>query len=292
MIGHKIVLGSAQFGLNYGIANTNGKIETKEVENILLYAKSHQINTIDTAISYGDSEACMGAIGVNGWNIITKLPEVPKTCKNIHSWISSNIQKSLSRLNVTKVDAVLLHNPMQLLEEGGMEIWSSLRNNQSLGTINKIGFSIYNPIELDKLYFKFKPDLVQFPYNIFDRRIEDSGWLKILINDKVETHARSVFLQGLLLIDKNNRPKKFLRWKDLWTIWDDLLVKKNITALQACMDFVFMNENIDKIVIGVDSKSHLKEIIAFKSTNCLNDFMQLSSNDLDLINPSRWNNKC
>ena len=282
-----MVLGTAQFGLDYGIANANGKIKTKEIEDILLYSKLHQINTIDTAISYGDSEACMGAIGVNDWNIITKLPEVPETCKEIHGWISRNIQESLSRLNITKLDAILLHNPMQLLGEGGVEIWSSLRHNQSLGIVDKIGFSIYDPSELDELYFKFKPDLVQFPYNVFDRRIENSGWLERLNDDKVETHARSVFLQGLLLFNKEKRPAKFKRWSRLWLLWDEWLDNNNITARQACINFVLLNKNINKVVVGVDNIDQIKEVLS-----TVVDPIAIPDNfgllDYDLINPSNW----
>jgi len=182
-----------------------------------------------------------------------------------------------------------LHNPMQLLGKNGVEIWSSLRHHQSLGIVNKVGFSIYDPIELDKLYFQFKPDVVQFPYNVLDRRIETSKWLRRLRNDKVETHARSVFLQGLLLMNKNNRPKKFSQWEDIWLLWDNFLSKKNITAMHACIGFVLLNKNIDKIVVGVDSKNQLQEILDFDNNIiCLDDFVRLTSNDVDLINPSRW----
>jgi|APSaa5957512535_1039671.scaffolds.fasta_scaffold65378_2 aryl-alcohol dehydrogenase-like predicted oxidoreductase len=289
MLSHKIVIGSAQFGLDYGIANINGKVSFDEVKKIITYAQLYQVSTIDTAISYGDSEVSMGKIGVNEWKIVTKLPKIPETCESVDSWISDNIQKSLSRLNVTKIEAILLHNPMQLLGKNGVEIWSSLRHHQSLGIVNKVGFSIYDPIELDKLYFQFKPDVVQFPYNVLDRRIETSKWLRRLRNDKVETHARSVFLQGLLLMNKNNRPKKFSQWEDIWLLWDNFLSKKNITAMHACIGFVLLNKNIDKIVVGVDSKNQLQEILDFDNNIiCLDDFVRLTSNDVDLINPSRW----
>ena len=289
MLSHKIVIGSAQFGLDYGIANINGKVSFDEVKKIITYAQLYQVSTIDTAISYGDSEVSMGKIGVNEWKIVTKLPKIPETCESVDSWISDNIQKSLSRLNVTKIEAILLHNPMQLLGKNGVEIRSSLRHHQSLGIVNKVGFSIYDPIELDKLYFQFKPDVVQFPYNVLDRRIETSKWLRRLRNDKVETHARSVFLQGLLLMNKNNRPKKFSQWEDIWLLWDNFLSKKNITAMHACIGFVLLNKNIDKIVVGVDSKNQLQEILDFDNNIiCLDDFVRLTSNDVDLINPSRW----
>ena len=289
MFESRIAIGSAQFGLDYGIANINGKVSFDEVKKIITYAQLYQVSTIDTAISYGDSEVSMGKIGVNEWKIVTKLPKIPETCESVDSWISDNIQKSLSRLNVTKIEAILLHNPMQLLGKNGVEIWSSLRHHQSLGIVNKVGFSIYDPIELDKLYFQFKPDVVQFPYNVLDRRIETSKWLRRLRNDKVETHARSVFLQGLLLMNKNNRPKKFSQWEDIWLLWDNFLSKKNITAMHACIGFVLLNKNIDKIVVGVDSKNQLQEILDFDNNIiCLDDFVRLTSNDVDLINPSRW----
>jgi len=286
----RIAIGSAQFGMNYGIANNNGKVSEYNIKKILSFARLHNIFTIDTAISYGDSEECIGKAGMNGWKIVTKIPKIPSSCQDIHGWISRNINNSLARLNVKNIDAVLLHFPLQLLEKSGSDIWNSLKQIKNSGVINKIGFSLYSPEELDKLYHLFKPDIVQFPYNILDRRIEISGWLKFLSDKGVETHARSVFLQGLLLLNKNNRQKKFSDWKDLWKSWDDLLEKQNISALQACIGFVMSNQCIDKIVLGVDNNIHLEEIIGLKSISCINELKKFNTNDLDLIDPSLWDN--
>lgn len=285
----RLVIGSAQFGMNYGIANKNGKISENDIKKIILYAKDNEINTIDTAISYGDSEECIGRVGLKDWNIITKIPQVPDSCQDISSWIDRKIYNSLEKLNVKLIDAVLLHYPLQLLEAKGYEIWAALLRLKRIGLINKIGFSIYNPDELTALYDIFKPDIVQFPYNIFDRRIETSGWLNFLCKNRIETHSRSVFLQGLLLINKNERLKKFSRWSELWKSWDGFLEKQKISALQACMGFVMLNKSIDKIIVGVDSKGQLKEIIELKSISCFDELLKFSSTDEELIDPSLWN---
>ena len=98
----KIALGTAQFGSNYGIANKSGKINYKEAKKILKLAKKNKINTIDTAINYLDSEKILGKIGVRKFNIVTKLPAIPKKNKNIEKWIRSKIHKSLKRLKIKR----------------------------------------------------------------------------------------------------------------------------------------------------------------------------------------------
>jgi len=289
MIESKFALGSAQFGMDYGISNNNGIVNPNEVKKIISYAQKKNINLIDTAINYGDSEISLGDAGIENFQIVTKLPKIPKSCKDISKFISDNIYNSIRRLKRKNLNTILLHNPMQLLDAKGHEIWNALIQNKNDGFVNKIGYSIYSPDELEDLYFNFKPDVVQFPFNVFDRRIQETGWLEKLSSDKTETHARSVFLQGLLLMNKEDRPKHFLRWKNLWNLWDELLNSHNISALEACIGFIMLNENLDKIIIGVNSEKQLREIL-----NCdfnfvsLDDFLKLNANDLDLINPSRW----
>ena len=84
-----------------------------------------------------------------------------------------------------------------------------LKNLKNKGIIKKIGISIYNPKELDLVFNILNPDIVQTPYNLFDRRIEYSGWINKLFQQNIEIHSRSVFLQGLLLKNKMNYQKNF-----------------------------------------------------------------------------------
>jgi len=139
-----IALGAVQFGLNYGIANRSGQIKIGEVKKIIDIATKNNIDTIDTAISYGESEKLLGNAGINDWKIITKLPIVPNGSVNTKKWVKKQISSSLSRLNITHLEGVLLHQTKQLLESGGSQVWSALQELKQDGVINKVGFQRLN----------------------------------------------------------------------------------------------------------------------------------------------------
>ena len=190
----KVALGTAQFGTNYGIANVLGQINILEAKAILNYAAYSGIDTIDTAIAYGESEKCLGEIGLNNYRIITKLPEIPDGYIDLKDWVFEQVQNSLDNLKVKSLSGLLLHRPSQLLDPDKKNLWSILVNLKNTGQIEKLGFSIYTPDELSSLWNLFKPDIVQAPYNILDRRLEMSGWLQRLYDENVEIHIRSIFL--------------------------------------------------------------------------------------------------
>jgi aryl-alcohol dehydrogenase-like predicted oxidoreductase len=284
-----IALGTVQFGLNYGIANRSGQIKIGEVKKIIDIATKNNIDTIDTAISYGESEKLLGNVGINDWKIITKLPIIPNGSVNTKKWVKKQISSSLSRLIITHLEGVLLHQTKQLLESGGSQVWSALQELKQDGVINKVGFSIYNPEELDVLQCDYNPDIVQAPYNILDRRLKTSGWLRKLNERGVEVHSRSAFLQGLLLLKKGERPEKFNYWSDLWHLWDSWLEDMGVTALEAALSFVLSEPCISKVIIGIDSLDQLKEILiaSDKKVSLYPD--GLITKDTNLINPSKWN---
>jgi len=285
----KLTLGTAQFGLDYGVANAIGQVNKEEILQILTFAKQAGINTLDTAIGYGDSEKRLGQAGIGSWNIITKLPEVNVEHSDINFWVNSQINNSLLRLNVLSVYGILLHRPLQLLEKNGSQLWNSLEGLKERSITKKIGFSVYSPDELDKLWKAgFIPDIVQAPYNVFDQRLKDSGWLSKLNDNKVEVHTRSVFLQGLLLMPSDKRPKYFSKWNNLFNEWDLWLKTDNISGLEAALNFALSEYLIDKIIVGVDNKTQLSEVISAskKYTLCVPKI--LNTTDEKLINPSLW----
>jgi aryl-alcohol dehydrogenase-like predicted oxidoreductase len=284
----KIALGTVQFGIPYGVANTTGQVEKSEVKSILDCAKSVGIDTIDTAIAYGTSEKCLGEIGIGGYKVITKLPEIPVNYGNLTTWVRGHVEDSLSELKVEALSGLLLHRPNQLLDADKEDYWPILLQLKSDGIVEKIGFSIYTPDELDELWDLFKPDLVQAPYNILDRRLETSGWLERMNKENVEVHVRSIFLQGLLLMSKSNRPEKFNKWLSLWSLWDGWLQKNNITPVQAAVSFSLSDNRISRVIVGVDSLDQFKEIISAEKSS-INTFPEnLSTTDTKLLNPSEW----
>lgn len=283
----RLALGTVQFGLSYGIANQQGKINSVSATEILEYAYTHGIDTLDTAIAYGDSEQCLGSVGVKSWKVVSKLPKMPEKTPDILNWVKQKVLGSLNRLRLPKLYGLLLHHPEQLLSIEGKYLYDALVLLKEEKLVDKIGISIYSFNELGFILSQFDFDLFQCPFNILDRNLIDSKWLYRLKDLGSEVHVRSVFLQGLLLMNTQNRPSRFNRWQPLWEHWDEWLKSTNISALDACLNYVSSYPEISKVVIGVDSLCQLREILNIRETNL--QFPDcLSCNDLDLIYPSNW----
>lgn len=284
----RIALGTVQFGQHYGVGNRSGQVDQIEMASILEYAWTEKIDTLDTAITYGESEERLGKVGVGQWKIITKLPLIPESCKDIAGYLNQAIVDSLQRLNVKCLYGLLFHAPRQLLESSGDLIYRTVSGFKEEGLVQKIGISIYNPEELVALLPRFQFDLVQAPFNILDRRMLISGWLHRLKKMGIEVHIRSIFLQGLLLMPKQDRPVAFHRWQSLWDVWDEWLHESAVTPLQACLNFVLSCWEVDRVVVGVDCLKHLQQIIMSTHYSCLSIPDSIVSQDLNLINPSYW----
>jgi len=285
----KISLGAAQFGMDYGVTNLLGKVGVSEIKKILDFAKKNRIESIDTAASYGDSEANLGLVNASGFKITSKLPEIDLTNKTqITADINQIINRSLANLKRDSLDSLLLHRPNQLLHENGQIVWDFLEEQKNIGVIKKIGFSIYSPAEIDSLINSFKPDIVQCPYNFFDRRMCETGCFEKLNELEIDIQARSIFLQGLLLLNHDNLPENFSRWKKLWVDYDLWLKSNNLDKMELLLNFVLSDNRINSVVIGVTSFKQLEEII-LKSNNLFEiPENKFSVTDIDLIDPSRW----
>lgn len=285
----KLALGTAQFGLPYGIANQSGQVDREEVRQILDLARSSGINTLDTAIAYGDSEACLGKVGSQGFKVVTKLPGFPHEVSDLYAWVSDQIHASLHRLSLDSVYGLLLHHTQQLIGPRGQSLVHALERLKDQGVVQKIGVSIYSPQELEALTQVIKIDLVQAPLNLMDHRLITSGWLQRLHDQGVEVHTRSAFLQGLLLMPREAIPEKFGAWSHLLDCWHSWLQDNRVTAAEACLAFVTSNPRIDRIVIGVESRAQLKELLRAADMGLPQPLPDLRCDDESLINPSNWN---
>ena len=284
----RLALGTVQFGLKYGISNHQVKVPFKEAKSIIELANSANINTLDTAVSYGDSEKTLGSIGVSDWNIISKLPNIPDECDDVKLWLNNEVTASLKRLNINCLNSLLLHNPQQLFGIHGSSLYKELTNLKDSGKVKKIGISIYNPSELDQICKQFEIDIVQAPLNLVDNRLVESGWLNRLSDLSIEIHARSIFLQGLLLMPARKRPQKFNQWASLWTNWDKWLNEISLTPLQACLQYVLSFKEINKVIVGVDSVNQLENIILSCNSSKVKAPKNIHCSDVNLVNPSHW----
>lgn len=284
----KIALGTAQFGLPYGIANSSGQLSIDEVKRTLNCAREFGVDTLDTAMLYGESERVLGLQDLHNLSVITKLGEVPDGQTNLHEWVRDRVDESLDRLGLQALDGLLLHRPGQLLEPFGPALFDALKNIRRRGRVRRIGVSIYSPIELESLCSRYHFDLVQAPFNVLDRRLYMSGWMQRLEEMGTAIHVRSVFMQGLLLMTKNQRPEKFSRWGALWERWGQWLADNNQSALNACLGFAMSFPQIERVVVGVDSTEQLRTILNGEKASALLPPESLSSEDADLLNPSCW----
>lgn len=284
----RLALGTVQFGLCYGIANSCGQTCRDEAAAMTRLAAEAGMDTLDTAVGYGESESCLGAIGVAGFRVVTKLHELPETCPDVCAWARAELAGSLDRLNLPGVHGLLLHRPAQLLGPRGDELYRALRELKDAGLTRKIGVSIYAPAELDEIMGRFPMDLVQAPFNLVDRRLAASGWLARLAEAGVEVHARSCFLQGLLLMAPQDRPGRFAPWAHLWARWDAWLAESGVSPLRACLGFSLSQPGIGRVLVGAESTAQLAEIIACAAAPAPGSFPDLGCGDENLVNPSRW----
>jgi aryl-alcohol dehydrogenase-like predicted oxidoreductase len=286
----KIALGTVQFGIDYGINSENGQVRPEEVRRILNYAHSQNIDLLDTAPAYGGSEKILGASHVQDFKVVTKT----RHFNNVEisngdiGLLKKDFSCSLMDLRQESFYGVLVHNASDLLKPGAEKLYDHLQELKQAEKIEKIGVSVYDYSQLQSILDNFDIDLVQLPFNILDRRMIDSGMLSTLRSSNTEVHARSVFLQGLLLMSEQNRPDKFNRWSGLWKIWHEWLNDSQITALDATIRYAISIPEISKVLVGVDTKDQLKEIIVASNGVLPNIPTELYTNDVNLLNPSNW----
>lgn len=288
-IGYRLALGTVQFGMSYGIANKQGQVAASEIGRILELALANSVQMLDTAMDYGQSEECLGANGVVDFDVITKLSALPDDVVDVEKWVRAKVESSLTRLNIASLKGLLLHRPAQLSGPHGAALTKSLVTLKSAGLVEQIGVSIYSPEELPAVLETCPIDLVQAPFNLIDRRLASTGWLQKLFETGVEVHTRSTFLQGLLLMSHAEIPEKFNQWSKIWNEWHNWLAANHCSAIRACLQFVLEYPQISKVVVGVDSASHLRQLLETPESQIDMSWPDISVVDEELVNPANWN---
>ena len=281
----KLALGTVQFGIDYGVANTKGQVQIEEVHAILNYAQKNGVNTLDTASSYGNSEEVLGKFVVNDFKIITKTTSIKKGVNEV----VRNFHQSLKNLKQQKVCGLLIHDINEIEHKRFDALFIELARLKQQGLVKKIGASVYNSQQIDYLLDNFSIDLIQLPINILDQRLISNDSLIKLKKHNVEIHARSAFLQGLLLMSTDTIPSWFNPIKDTLKLFHKEAKKQNLTKLQLALGFVQSLTEIDKVVVGVDSLQQLREIIDASSVKVNTaELSNIAINNSIFLNPSNW----
>ena len=290
MLVNKLCLGSVQWGSKYGISNTNGQTSVDEVSKILKEARLNGIELIDTASSYGNAENILGNSDLSFFSVITKTPKFEKDIiKKIDAdKLVIEFKQSLEKLNISSCYGLLLHHKEDVFKSGYENIISALNNLKSSGLVKKIGVSIYDSNRINEVIEKLKPDIIQLPLNILDQRVIQNGTLKYLKSMNIEIHVRSIFLQGLLIMPYENIPPYFDTWSDKLNEWKKICLEKKMSCVEAALNFVINQPDVDYCIIGTENLKQLKQcILAAKNDQKLN-VSQLATEDTKLINPVNW----
>ncbi len=296
---NKLVLGTAQLGLDYGIANKSGKPEENKAFEIMKYAAENGINYFDTAYSYGNSETTIGKFlntyetYKNKINIITKIPSLKKEKLNEKN-ISNRFFESLNRLGQKSIYCYMVHDFNDIVDNCNVinKIFLKFKDE---GLIKKIGVSIYDKSQINFLLKNYNFDLIQIPINIFDQRLLMNDILVDLKKRGIEIYARSVFLQGLIFLDKYNLPSKFKSIKKQLEKLNKISLKYNLSKEEIALLFVNTINEIDKIVIGVEKISQLQRNVKilgkserFNKIKTLINFEDFSIEDTNITDPRKW----
>ena len=284
----KVILGSAQFMQGYGIANNPSNYSIEEMHKVLDYSLKIGIDTIDTAHAYGNAEKILGDYGVDSFKIITKIPTQEQKSKSSQAWIASKLEESLKDLKVESLYCLHLHNPKDILTSEGKKIVSQLKELKKNGLIQNIGFSLYDSDQLEDLLTVMRPDIVQVPLNIFDRRMIENGTINNLRDQNISIHIRSIFLQGVLIMRQEDRPNYFKYWGELFKKWDNWNDHKSFNKVKNSFNFSMNIKNIQNVIVGVDDLEQLQALYHLYEAKDVVLPLELSSNDENLLDPRKW----
>lgn len=274
----KLVLGTVQFGLQYGV-NSAGRPCEDAVKGILAEAAKGGIATLDTSSAYGNSEEILGeCITPNeNFKIVSKYPkgEIP---------VGEMFSSSLKRLKVEKLYGYLLHHFE--VYKNNPQVWDEFIALKASGKVQKIGFSLYTPEELEFILKNGSPfDIIQVPFNIFDKKF--LPLMKELHEKGVEIHVRSTFLQGLFFKDRNALPEKLQPMKKYLLQLDEFSKKSGLSISDIALNYNLQNPYIDGVLIGVDNVEQLQ-----MNLNSVKDTpidIEIEVKEQELLNPVNWN---
>jgi aryl-alcohol dehydrogenase-like predicted oxidoreductase len=261
----QLCLGTAQFGLPYGITNTAGQVAEPEVRALLTEAAAAGVSWLDTAQAYGEAEVVLGRTlaPAHGFKLISKLPAQSQsafTAEDRLVWDQA-LERSCVRLGEPRLDALLLHSSADLRKPGGEHLRQWLLSLRERGLVRRLGVSIYGPDDLDGVPPDLL-DLVQLPLSLYDQRLLADGTIARLRDQACAVHARSLYLQGLLLSPAASWPA----WVDPATREQHsrlelLAADRGCSMLECALGFARAQQDLEAVVLGLCSRRELQQLL-------------------------------
>lgn len=296
----KITFGTVQLGIPYGIANKSGQPDTSQSHELLNYALQHGITTLDTARQYGLSEEVIGSFTeADRFTIVSKFKLSNNAIYNTQLAISEaekSVVESCGHLQRSSIPILLFHkNPDQAIEQVAKilpDIFDYLINRN---LISEGGISVFEPGELLQIQNWEKIKSIQVPMNILDSRMLENGIMERVIEKNVKVFIRSIYLQGLLLMDKNNIPERLQFGKAFITKLRQIATEENLSIKELAFLFVRDCPGVTSLVIGAENCEQLKENIALMNLPGISENLryriiaEFNNVPEKLITPAFWN---
>jgi aryl-alcohol dehydrogenase-like predicted oxidoreductase len=283
----KLILGTVQFGLNYGINNTQGKPEKEKVFEILSNAYEKGIMYLDTAELYGNAHDLIGEFHnlnpAKKFQIITKFPH------DFEESLGRKIITYINQLNVETLHAILFHSfDSYLKHKDQIRDIVKLKSDK----IKNLGVSVYTNAQMNEVLDDINIDLIQIPFNLFDN-LNVKGKLLQKAKDKNKIiHTRSSFLQGLFFMKKDNPNNIRTKLENELNVINDISLKSSISIGSIALNYCLLQPTIDGVLIGVDSLEQLNENIMYSNqtipTKYLDQINNIKIDNIELLNPSMW----
>jgi len=287
-----LALGTVQLGLPYGATNRAGLPDEGEVAEILELAHRNHFRILDTAPVYGDAEARLGALGASGrFDIVSKtLPFSRVSSGSPVDAVAATVECSLNALRTTSLHGLLVHDVSDLLGPEGEALHGFLLRARSEGIARRIGVSVYHPEELEVVLDRFEIDLVQAPVNVLDQRFLEPALLARLEKRGIELHARSAFLQGVLLAPVSELAPYFAPVRATLHAFENAAGRTTPGKVAACLRFLLDSPGVARVVVGVAATRELSEIVTARAGPGIARGVAkgLACRDLEMIDPSRW----
>lgn len=284
-----LALGTAQFGLDYGLTNFVGKLSTGEVERILQHAKDHGVGWLDTAAAYGDAEFRLGSLlgGDEGFLICSKLLPTPVGGDALDS-AQRSFERSLQALRRDHLDALLVHAPADLLGYQGEAVWRWMMALREQGLARSIGMSVYEECEIDALTARFKPDWIQLPASILDQRLVSSGCLARLSEQGIHVQARSLLLQGVATLQVGALPGPLAGLARSLQRVHEAAEEFGVQTLDLALAWAAANRFIQLGVVGVSGVDELAQCVDAFALGFDTDWSQFACEESKLLDPRKW----
>ena len=282
----KLGLGTAQFGLDYGISNGRRLSETEAAITLDIAAKAG-VDLIDTAAQYGETEAVLGRIlpRPQPFRIVTKTAPLSEGVDAVEA----RARASLAKLGVEQADALLVHSTADLLSPDGPALWARLQKLKDEGLFRAIGVSAYAGDDPLGLARRFKPDLMQLPLSVLDQRLIQGGILGEIAALGVEIHLRSIFLQGLLFMPRGDLPQRLAGAGPRLSRIRLAMAEAGADPLQAALAFALGRPEASAVVVGVASAAQLRAIVAAAAAPPPSlDWTTLALDHPLALDPHRW----